>query len=191
MTNFDELLTKATKDKLSQSEIEFVASELAKRRNTSANTYILLHILGRAEAVKYENLVAQFLDSPSDPMLARIALIDLCDYWDLTPKYIDALRAFAKGVEWDSDDDVKLVALSTAGEYLNAKDDKELLLALKNAFLDPENDEIVRNAAFVAMARALGRKYSEVPSVTQLMEIPFYDQNIIREFDGRIRGESI
>ena len=126
MSKYSDLLDRAKWAHLSQAEIEAVAQEL-QQPNPEADRYTLLHILGRACAVSYRGLVERFLDSPDDPMLARIALQSLVDYWDLAEQYLDELLRFVRGVPWDVDGDVRLVAISNAGEYLRSHRESNLL----------------------------------------------------------------
>jgi hypothetical protein len=42
--------------------------------------YDLLFVIGKANALGHRRLVESFLETPDDPMLARLALQILCDW---------------------------------------------------------------------------------------------------------------
>lgn len=155
------LLEKAKDGTLSAHEARAVAG-LLREHPSSGEAYTAIHILGRGWATGYRELVASFLDSPGDPMLARIALTVLVGEWGLGAAYRDELRAFARGVDWDDEDDVRLVALSATGELVRTTGDHELLSDLLAIAADSGEDILVRDTAFDAIARAVGAGYAEL-----------------------------
>jgi hypothetical protein len=164
-----ELLDRAKGGQLSREELDGVAAALLSHE-TTRDAYTLIHILGRGGATWHEELVAGFLNSPHDPMLARIALQVLCSHWGLAKSYRDSLATFALRVPWDTDDDVRLVGLSQSGELIRTSPDAALTRILLDTFRDPSEEDIVRDAAYSALARASGREWSEIPPASRLMD---------------------
>lgn len=165
--NLSELLDKAKWDRLSSAEIEWVRRQLADHPE-AADEYTLLHIAGRGLLRPDPALVGPYLERSDDPMLARLALQILCNYWGLTERYLPVVRRFVEGVEWD-DDSVRLVALSIAGRYLREHADPGLLdLLLEIAQPDPKSPEETLRAqvALEALAAAVGRPREELRPVS-------------------------
>ena len=175
--DFNTLLEEAKWGKLSSEEIDYVAKAINEHQNDTRKLYTLIHILGRAKALKYKNLVESFLNYPDDPLVSQIALESLCSYWELTKDYIDELTAFLKGVDWDDFDDVRLHAISISGEYLRSSFNADLARALLALFdnpsfltRQPENNELIQCAAYRAIARVSGRDYNQIPSIDKIGE---------------------
>jgi len=164
--NISSLLTKATHEKLTKGELQF-AADVATLRNHDSYTATL--VLGRAYATAYRKILELLLQSPSDPMLARGAVYALCQCWDDTEKYLPELVAFCRGVAWDEENDVRLISLSCGGEYLRRQWNQELAGALAK-IAENESDEIVRNTARTAIARAMGLEHSQIPSPMALLK---------------------
>lgn len=169
--NYSDLLESAKSRKISRSEIDEVAKKISEiSKEDSRLLYTLIHILGRAEAIKYKKLIEPFLYYPSNPNIAKITLQSLCTYWDLTAEYLDDVKMFIQGVEWDDLDDVRIVAISIAGEFLRKTPNKELLALLVDVF-EGNNDEIkpaenaalIQSCAYSAIARAMGKDYNQIP----------------------------
>src|SRR4051812_19227296 len=113
--NMTELIEKATTGSLEQDELEAVVECL---QTNTCPRYEALLVIGRSGAVQYRDLVESYLDTREDPMLARLALMILCRYWHLSSEYQEQLEAFARGVEWDESDDIRLLAISILGTFL-------------------------------------------------------------------------
>lgn len=177
MRNLDDLLEEAKWGKLTGEEIAYVASEIKKSKpGDDEKLYRLLHILGKSligdpRASQYVKLVEGFLVYPSDPMISQMAFVTLCCYWGPGEKYINWMKKFIRGVDWDDMDDVRLVAISIAGEYLLQTFDKELLELLVQTFEasfcsskeEEIEDETVREAAYSALARVDGWNWEDLP----------------------------
>jgi hypothetical protein len=177
-TSLAALLEQAKDGRLQRHDARIVADML---RAQSPDAYTAIHILGRASATDHRELVASFLDSSQDPQLARIALIVLVNHWGLGTEYRDRLRAFVKGVPWDGDDDVRLVALSAAGELARKIGDRELVSDLLEIAGDSHEDVLIRDTAFDAIARALGEDYSDLRRRSKLpADDPWADAMIDR-----------
>jgi hypothetical protein len=187
--NTDALLKKAASGKLTEGECQDVVSALRGKLECSNDRYDLLLIIGKAGATKYEDLVATYLKYRSDPLLVRLALQILCDYWGLSAKYIVSLREFCKKAEWDVEDDVRLAAISSAGEFLRENDDHQLLALLLDTF-GTEEDPIVKNAAYSALARSMGREWSDIPSPKSLLSEGFFDESVIEGASLRLQSSA-
>lgn len=46
--------------------------------------YDALFVIGKAGITRHEDLVESYLDSPDDPMLARLAIQILCNWWGVS-----------------------------------------------------------------------------------------------------------
>jgi hypothetical protein len=184
--NLSEVLSKATSGTLSRPERLAVGKRFRQSRIDSEERYELLLILGRAAATEYESDVAAYLTDNSDPMLTRLAVQVLCNYWGLADKYIGVVAQFCKGSDWDSDEDVRLVAISATGEYLRGKQDPAYLSLLLDTY-DSDADDICRNAAYSAIARAMGREWSEIPSPRQLLAAPTPNDPVIESARQLVR----
>ncbi|HEX3050719.1 MAG TPA: hypothetical protein VHP83_08695 [Aggregatilineaceae bacterium] len=154
---------------LSQEELAEVAEELRKDK-PSADRYILIRILGKGGGISYRQMVEGFLNSPGDPMLAQSALWTLCIYWGLTGQYLPQVQDFVQGVSWDSEEDVRISAITIAGEYLRAKPNPTLLRQLMTIFENPEERQIVREVAYRALGRAIGRAHTELPGGSRSLD---------------------
>jgi len=169
MRNLDLLLEKAKWDKLSKDELAEVVQRIKQyNEEDSEDLYTLLHTLGRSGAWEYRSLVEPFLSYTADPMIPRIALKTLCDYWNLTSSYLDILKEFITGVEWDEDAVVRVVAISISGEYIRTTNDKSLLRLLLDIFENEKEEIEMRSFAYEAIARGIGVNYDQLPPVTVL-----------------------
>lgn len=160
---FEDLYQRAKHEPVSKADLAAVAAELQTSR-TETDRYKLIQTLGRAGASHYRELVSGFLNSPGDPMLARAAIEALCQDWHLTERYLSDLKAFIVGVEWDTDEEARQMALICAGPYLHANDDKELVALLLRIVRNPEERRLIREDAYRALAVGAGWDVSELPS---------------------------
>lgn len=155
------LLKQAKYGQLSVQEIAEVAAELQKERPETLR-YSLLHILGKAGDTSYRSLVEQFLECREDPMLSKMALRTLCDYWHFTDEYRDTLLRFVRGVSWDDEQHVRRVAIQIAGEYLIDHSDTEMLRELLSIYEDSQEDKSMRDWTYQALSRAMGRDFRQI-----------------------------
>lgn len=191
MSKYEGLLDRAKWGKLSEQEIADVADELQKS-NPGADRYTLLHILGRAGAVSYQNLVECFLECQEDPMLARLALQTLCRYWNETDRYIEQVLQFVRGVEWDEGEYVRQMAVSIAGDYLRSHDEPRLLNELLRIFEREDEDRIIREDAYFALARAAGRDRRELPSAARHFDLHTdIDPSVVKQAHERLVAQEV
>ena len=130
----------------------------------SPDRYADLYTIGKAEDRAFRPLVEEFLHSPHEPMLARLALQILVDWWGLAMDYRGQLLSFLRGVDWDLADGgyVQLVAISSAGEIARDGDDHEVLRELLRLY-DTGSSDLVQGAAYAALARSFGKGWAEIP----------------------------
>lgn len=168
--NTSALLKKAKEGAITATEIENVADEL-RNGSSRADPYTLLNILGHASALRHEVLIAKYLDSPDDPMLARIALMTLCTWFGRFQSYKEIVNKFASGIEWDRDGEVRRAAISILGESARSTPGAESVRLLIDLF-DRSDDWSIQQAAYFALARASGQEWAELPSAARQMRIP-------------------
>lgn len=154
---------------LSPTEIRQVVEVLQDPRSTQ-DRYTLIHIVGRSEATEYRELVESFLESPQDPMLARISLQTLCFFWDMIEEYLPDVVRFVQGVDWDLQDgsQVRQIAMSTLGAYLAEHPDRGLIVLLLRIAGDAEEWEPDREGAVFALAYSLGIRPDDMPPASCL-----------------------
>jgi len=175
---YEELLDRRA---LSAAEIADVVQALeSPEPDVFVSRPLLLEILGRAGAVEERAVVERFLDEHEDPSLVEAALHVLCDHWQLTADYLGRLQRFVEGEPWDEDSDVQLVALGSAGEFLREQRERRLLFALINV-LD-SNDGVIRNAAYSALGRAMGRDWDATTDLYFMFE---------KDADPTVREEAL
>lgn len=177
--NLTDLLEAAKEGTITKNDIAGVAKKIKEiSKDQDRSLYSLIHIMGRAKATEYQKLIEPFLIYPDNPNISKITLQSLCTYWNLTPKYLDELKMFIQGAAWDDFDDVRLVALSIAGEFLRTNHEKELLSLLialfenqeNNQVRPPENPLLIQSCAYYAIARAMGKDYNQIPSIDDIEE---------------------
>jgi hypothetical protein len=158
MTNprYLDLLDRAKQAHLTAEEVEAVAQEL-RHPAPESDPYYLLAILGEAGAKQHRDLVERFLSEGNDPWLTRRALEVLCLEWGDTERYIDWIERFMAGVPWDAHDDIALLAVSCAGSYLRDHTEGRLFWNLLRIHGDHAERHLLREAAFSALATAVGR----------------------------------
>jgi hypothetical protein len=163
-------LEKAKSGKISSAEIQAVAQELGDPLS-EVDRYTLLHILGKAEAKSFADVVERYVDYQDDPMVARLALQVLCTYWGYGSRYLRHLIAFVRGVPWDTEDEVRLAATSIAGEFLRSTREPELLKALIEVYEDEGANQTARETAYLALGRAMGLGWDELPPASRHFDL--------------------
>lgn len=163
-----DLLARATAGTLSAREKKQVVADL---EHGAVDPYDGLLVIGRAGMTEQRPLVERYLESRSDPMLARLAVQVLCRYWGLYSEYRSVLARFVGKVDWDTDDDVRLMAIGCAGSLLASLDDRPLLELLLSTFQDVEERQIVREAAYCALGEAAGKRPEELPPASRHFDL--------------------
>lgn len=166
--NKGKLISRATRGGLSENEIQQVVQGLI---SGSHEPYEALLVVGRANARQYRALVDKYLTSPEDPMLSRLALQILCQYWGLADEYQDVIEMFMRKVDWDEDEDVRLMAISCAGTFLVDHQSAQLLSLLFQIFKDDSERQIVREAAYCSLALAAGKLPVELPAASRHFDL--------------------
>lgn len=189
MSSYKDLLEKAKWGKISRDELESVADEL-RHGSDEADPYTLLHIIGRSGEKSYRSIIEYYLNQKIDPMLARLALQILCDFWEEAEGYVDDLVSFAQGVPWDGEDEIRLTALSLAGEYLRSHQNPWLLQKLINIVEDINEREIIRESAYEGLSRAMQHEWGEILSTTSNVDFDMIkDSTIINSAKNRLLKE--
>jgi hypothetical protein len=154
-----------------------------------ADLYDLLQILGHSNATQYRSIVEKYLGNV-DPMVRKAALEVLCRHWDLTGEYLDFILRALRGFPGDGDGDLRLAAISIAGEYLREHSEPILLETLLGLFRDVRARQLVREAAYGAIARAVGRSWNELPSAARHFDLETeIDRGVIALAEERLAKE--
>lgn len=153
--NYSEILAQAKEGIIEQKTIIAIATELASNQHQT-DTYTLLHILGRAEARQYEDLVRPYLDYKDDTVIAALALRILCIYWNLVDKYLDILIERVCGLDWDTENWIQLGAFSIAGEYIHMGNINKDILECLLAECRESSNKVIRQSAYTALCHAVG-----------------------------------
>jgi hypothetical protein len=162
----DQLLDRAKWGQVSEDELARVAARL-QSGHPEADRYTLLHILGKAGAKQYRALVEQFLQYHEDPMLARLALQILGGFWGETQRYLPTMLEFAGGVAWDNEDWVRSIAVSLLGEHARHYGDVRAVSTLLHVFEDETADIMMREEAYIALGRSMGKEWKDLPSAAR------------------------
>jgi hypothetical protein len=183
MTKSEEV-ARATMGLLSKAELREVADVLHGR---AGDKYHAMLVLGRASATEYRGLVEKYLDSRDDPMLARLALQVLGGYWGLTGDYLKQVERFVRKVEWDDEDDVRLMAIDCVGSHLANNSAPNLLSLLLTVFRDGSERQIVREAAYCALAVAAGVAQRSLPEASRHFDLERdVDQSVIEHAESSL-----
>lgn len=170
-------------EKLPPDIVDAVAATVAREETTDRDRYTALHILGLAGARQYRSLLERYLEDPADPMLARIAILGLARYWSEPERYLDYVVRAVEGQEWDYLDDVQLVAISIAGDYLSDHDDPDLLRTLIGKAQAAPRGTGMRGATLDALARAMGLTW---PEIVRREQDPDYGPKLIAQAAARL-----
>jgi hypothetical protein len=184
-------LLKATSERrLNDAEVDSVARELASGQ--ADDPYSSLLLIGRASAIRHRELVETFLDRHGDPMLVRLALQILCKFWEFTPDYVDRVVGCMQRSDWDEEDDARQMAFSIAGEYLRAARNAKMLAELLRVVNDNAEGSVLRGDAYLALARAMGKEWTELPKPSRLPPIEqLVDRNVINAAEQRMDRETV
>lgn len=170
----EDLLEKTREGELTQEEFNQIV-EAARDGPYDENLYVLIHILGKVGfGEELREIVEKFLYYPDDPAVSEQALKALCEEWGLTSKYLEQIKNFIRGESWDVNENVRMLAISIAGEYIKETSDKELLMLLLDVFenLGTSNSlrefreysrDLIQGCAYFAILIAMGKDWDELP----------------------------
>lgn len=105
---------------------------------------------------EYWELVEKFLVYPRSPYISWTALNILCSDWDLLSKYIDRVKSFLKGENWDENGEVRIQAMGLVGRYFKETQDKESLESLFRIFENKQEEIFERQVALESIGSAFG-----------------------------------
>jgi hypothetical protein len=207
MRSLEDLLQEARHGRLTDVELEYISNRIKYFDPDKEDDDTLFRLLLIIEEIgmishpgqiyfehrssKIRNLIEPYLEYPRDDYISAMALSILCD-WGFTEDYLDVIKKFIQGVEWD-DGDCAFCAMGEAGGYLNKKteeeiEEKDIELAqlLKSVIDDPTRDEVDRDAAYKALARASGLSWDEILDFPNLKE-----EDLKEDFDVQkwVQGE--
>ena len=188
MRDINDLLSRALTGQLSDREVTEVAECLM---SGTEDPYDCLLILGRASAIQYRDLVESQLQVYDDPMLVRLAVQILCRYWGFGRDYRDTVVRLAHGEIWDEEEDARLMAISCCSEILPDETHPELWSYLIDVALNEKEREVVRQAAYSALALGIGASVVELPTPVRFRINEDMDQkvlNCIREHISVLSG---
>lgn len=184
MNHVDPTHGKQSRSSIHHDDISSIVDELKSKRG---DTYSQLLALGRANAKQYKELVAGFLNSPEDPMLARLALQILCRYWGFSEEYSGNVLEFVNGVSWDDDHDVRIMAISCSDELIDYVKHRDLLRAVFDISLDENDSPVARQAAYCAMAISCGISVVDLPSPVRFNLNSDMDPIVLESIRSRIK----
>lgn len=133
------------------------------------DAYELLTVLTRAKAHQHRSLLERFFDD-KDPLTVTLVLEALCLDWGWIEEYLERVINFALGVSWDAEQDIRHCAIKILGEYLfrlrsagSSPQAREIMQLLLDAVGDEELNHWTRKAAYLALCRAAGKDWEELP----------------------------
>jgi hypothetical protein len=191
----DQLLSKLANGKSLEAEEETQIVELLQawgrgdsaRERTLDDLYAYLVVINKANLVQHHRVLERFLDA-KDALTVSFVLETLCLDWNLSAEYLERAVSFSIGAPWDSEGDAREQALKILGEHLRSQslcekvkkgaisESQERVLALLLATVeDCDNDNWVRQAAYFAICRAMGREWSELPPECSLLQFDSED----------------
>lgn len=165
MEKFREMLEKAKSGTLSARELGVAVEAISRGRADQEDLYTALHVVGLAGSRAQAETVKPYLHMPADPMLSRLALQVLADYWGMSSELLPEICGFLAEVDWDVDGDVRDIAISIAGRHLRKTGGPA---SLARMLIDIANNEsevsLVRETALRALAAGLGDSLLETSS---------------------------
>lgn len=194
----DQLLSKLANGNSLEAEAEAQILELLQswgkgdsaRERSLDDLYGYLVVLNRAKLVQHHRIIERFLDA-KDALTVSFVLETLCLDWNLSDEYLERAVSFSLGAPWDSEGDAREQALKILGEHLRAKglaeaialgevsqSQQRVLALLISTLEDIDNDNWVRQAAYFALCRAMGREWEELPPECSLLHFEAADTEL-------------
>ncbi|WP_435651384.1 hypothetical protein [Kitasatospora purpeofusca] len=159
------MLDQAKPGKLKKEDLNIAIEEISAGFDNRRDLYTALHVAGIAGSADQTETVQRYLWTPADPILSRIALLILCEYWGMSSKFLPELQSFLDGVDWDVDGDVREISISIAGRHLRETEKPtSLTQSLTSIATDEAELDFVREGALRALAVALGDSLLDVSS---------------------------
>lgn len=182
MKSIDELCEIAKWGQLTSEETAYVVKRMnACTLDDEDELISLLYILGHAYLEEHREWVEKFIYYPKSTFVSQQALKALCTCWHLTEDYLDIIKMYIRGVDWDQSDEVRMVAMGIAGTFLRKKFDRELLQLLIHVFENLGETEtlyesrdyardFIKGCAYQAIARAMGKNRNEISDIDEVEE---------------------
>lgn len=165
MADFRNMLDKAKSGELSPEDLGIAVKAITEGRADGGDLYTVLHVVGRGGTSVHAGAVRKYLRMPEDPMLSRLALQILCDWWGMASQFLPELQEFVTGVDWDTDHEVRDIAVSIAGGHIRRFSGPVGLAAALVRIAEDEGElGFAREGALNALAAALGVPLSDVSS---------------------------
>jgi hypothetical protein len=151
--------------------------------------YSCLVVIGRANAKQCLPILERFLDFKDALTLSKLVEILGLD-WGMADHLLQHLIRFTVGVSWDYEEDLRQSSIKVLGEYLNdsigAKPAKQQIDArsssvielLLKIFEDDEQDEWTRKSAYLALGRASGKSWEELPAECAFLDLSSSSKDI-------------
>lgn len=131
------------------------AADLLLHHPDKVDAHQVLAILGDGGATWHESTVASFLSTPHDPLVAAMAIqVLVCVWSDPLRRYRDWVLQCIRGLHWDVEQDVRLMAISCAGIYCRRDGDGEVASSLIGIAIHDE-DILFRETAAESLAIAM------------------------------------
>ena len=201
MRSFDELAHEAKWGEISKDEITYVAQRLKNFKPGEDSDVLLatlIYILGFSWASEYRDLVEPFLCYRKYDWVCCRALKALCTCWGLTENYLEIIKMYIRGADWDESDDIRIIAMSIAGAFLREKFDRELLQLLVDIFEGlgeiegihetcEEARDLLKGCAYEVLSRAVGEDWDDIlegEEVVKLMangQLSFLDLPVMQK----------
>lgn len=183
MNQWSEMLDRANIGTVSTKELGDLSVFIGTSVNDNDLYYPLL-ILGKAGGPEYSSTVEQFISS-TNPMIARLSLQILCQFWGLTDRYLNyALRALGRPPS-DDNDTVRQMAIFILGDYLASNKESGIIVNILRIFDDEHQPYSIILAAYAALALAIGREWLELG--TTIIDRPDLRQLIASDIIDAVR----
>jgi hypothetical protein len=122
--------------RLSHEELNSIKEQLSN--DAPIDVYNLVRAWALAVPASPQNvaLVARFFDQSQDEWDLKGVIYALCDYWNLTDRYLRELKELVQATKWPSYSNAAIAAFSALGAYVNETKDpatcRELLTILED-----------------------------------------------------------
>ena len=151
---------------VSRADVQAVVTALSEANADHDITYLLIEAVGMLGerlglAQELTGYIVPYLES-TEWMLAKRALMVLCDLWGKAADYLPYLERFIAGVQYDVWGELRRTALLLAGNYLRRNSAPALLQAMLAYYENPQLHQWEREVVHQALAKALNERGEEV-----------------------------